>query len=57
MIGITTYDELPKAAKNAAQKRQFFDTRKFGKSAKGHRFPDALSEAEKRAVLEYLKTL
>ena len=28
-----------------------------GKSAAGHLYPDALDEDEKRAVLEYLKTL
>jgi len=40
-----------------ADRRQFFDTRKPGKSAAGHDFPDALTEDEKAAVLEYLKTL
>jgi hypothetical protein len=29
----------------------------MGKSAAGHTFPDKLSPDEKRAVLEYLKTL
>jgi len=39
------------------ERRAWFDTTKPGKSAAGHRFPDALSDDEKRAVLEYLKTL
>lgn len=39
------------------QRRQYFNTQAFGKSASGHDFPDALSDPEKRAVLEYLKTL
>ncbi len=38
-------------------RRSYFDTRRFGKSASGHDYPDELNEAEKRAVLEYLKTL
>ena len=33
-----------------------FDTRVAGKSAGGHDFPESLSEAQRRAVLEYLKT-
>ena len=41
----------------AEQQRQFFDSRRRGKSATGHDFPDVLSEQEKNAVLEYLKTL
>lgn len=56
-LDATVYNELPADARSPAQKRQYFDTRNFGKSAAGHRFPDALSEDEKRAVLEYLKTL
>jgi len=39
------------------QRRQYFDTTTFGKSASGHTYPDMLSEPEKQAVLEYLKTL
>ncbi|HEY6563547.1 MAG TPA: cytochrome c, partial [Pirellulaceae bacterium] len=38
-------------------RRRIFDTRVPGKSAAGHDFPDALSDDEKRAVLEYLKRL
>ena len=40
-----------------SQRRRHFDTRRPGKSAAGHDFPDALTEDEKTAVLEYLKTL
>ncbi len=38
-------------------RRSYFDTRKPGKSAAGHDFPDELTEDEKTAVLEYLKTI
>jgi mono/diheme cytochrome c family protein len=51
-------DEVPKADKDVPRAaRRYFDTRKPSKSAAGHTYPDALNEAEKRAVLEYLKTL
>jgi mono/diheme cytochrome c family protein len=56
-LEVTELTELPPEAANLKIKRQYFDTRMFGKSAAGHTFPDELSEAEKRAVLEYLKTL
>jgi hypothetical protein len=54
---ISEYDELPSTVTVGWQRRQYFDTRGFGKSSAGHDFPEALSEEEKRAVLEYLKTL
>jgi mono/diheme cytochrome c family protein len=50
--------EIPRdALLDQRQARLYFDTRRFGKSAQGHLFPDQLSEDEKAAVLEYLKTL
>jgi mono/diheme cytochrome c family protein len=56
-LEVTTFDEVPNDAKSVDARRRVFDTRKSGKSAAGHRYPDKLSEEEKRAVLEYLKTL
>lgn len=41
----------------AATNRRHFDTRKFGKSAAGHDFAEMLGQAEREALLEYLKTL
>lgn len=38
-------------------RRQYFNTLDFGKSRTGHDFPDELTEEEKSAVLEYLKSL
>ncbi len=55
-VPIQITDAVP-AAVNAASRRRYFDTRKFGKSAAGHDFPAALSGSERAAVLEYLKTL
>ncbi|MEX0824783.1 MAG: hypothetical protein WD119_01380 [Pirellulaceae bacterium] len=50
-------DRIPLTESDIAVRRQYFDTRRFGKSAAGHDYPNVLNEAEKRAVLEYLKTL
>ncbi len=47
----------PDDAKDYRRRRLYFDTSLPGKSAAGHTFPDALNAAERRAVLEYLKTL
>ena len=57
-VGLEFYTlrEVPEKAKTTAQRRQYFDTQLSGKGAAGHRFPDRLTEDEKRAVLEYLKT-
>ncbi|WP_425616463.1 cytochrome c [Anatilimnocola sp. NA78] len=55
-LEVETFDALP-ASLSAAQTREHFHTERFGKSAAGHDYPDALSEDEKTAVLEYLKTL
>lgn len=48
---------VPNDARTPAQRRRYFDTRLPGKNASGHDFPNALSPAEKQAVLEYLKSL
>ncbi len=56
-LEVTTMDDLPANVTDARAKRRYFNTRLFGKSAQGHAFPDALDESEKRAVMEYLKTL
>jgi mono/diheme cytochrome c family protein len=47
----------PEALADKQERRHWFDVSGHGKSAAGHRFPDRLTEAERRAVLEYLKTL
>ena len=55
-LPIEVREELPRGL-SRSQRRWWFDTRRFGKSAAGHRYPEKLSEAQRRAVLEYLKTL
>ncbi len=56
-LSIETFDRVPWDESDVAVRRSYFDTRRFGKSAAGHDFPDQLNEPEKQAVLEYLKTL
>ncbi len=48
---------MPAGKLPPVERRRHFDTTKPGKSAAGHDYPDQLSEEEKTAVLEYLKTL
>jgi mono/diheme cytochrome c family protein len=42
---------------NKYEQRRFFNHNDFGKRTDGHDFPNVLNEEERRAVLEYLKTL
>jgi len=56
-LKVTTMADMPADVTDAKQKRRYFNTRLFGKSNAGHLFPDALDEADKQAVIEYLKTL
>ena len=58
-VGIAIEPSLPSVGTIAdpLRKRDVFDTSQFGKSAAGHTYPDSLTPDEKRAVLEYLKTL
>lgn len=44
-------------AQGAIDKRLVYDTRILGNANTGHRFSDVLTDAERRALLEYLKTL
>ena len=56
-LEVETFAAIPADVKSGWERRTFFDTRGFGKDASGHEFPDVLTEDEKQAVLEYLKTL
>ena len=56
-LQVKEYSKLPSSLRRADQVRTFFNTTRFGKSSQGHTFPDDLSNDEKTAVLEYLKTL
>lgn len=56
-LEVQTFEGLPTDVKHPAHRRRFFDTRMPGKSAAGHDYPAALTEEERRSLLEYLKTL
>jgi hypothetical protein len=56
-LSVEEFSDLPRDPLSEAERREFFDTRRSGKSASGHTYPEVLSENEKAAVLEYLKTL
>ncbi|MEQ8787110.1 MAG: c-type cytochrome [Pirellulaceae bacterium] len=56
-LQVETFDALPDEVRDAKERRTYFDTSRFGMSNAGHTFPDELDESQKRAVLEYLKTL
>jgi mono/diheme cytochrome c family protein len=56
-LEVEEFDKVPQSARHPAHRRRYFDTGLRGKSAAGHLFPNRLTDDEKRAVLEYLKTL
>jgi hypothetical protein len=56
-LSVETVDRIPLTQTDMAVRRQYFDTTRFGKSNRGHDYPSVLNDDEKRAVLEYLKTL
>lgn len=56
-LEIEAFSDLPAEKLRSAERRRYFDTRKPGKSAAGHDFAEVLDAEEKRALLEYLKTL
>ena len=56
-LDVEARDAPPAGIVDGWERRDWFDTSRPGKSAAGHSFPEALSEEERRAVLEYLKTL
>ena len=56
-LSIEVAAKVPLTEPDVAIRRSYFDTRRFGKSNVGHDYPDQLDDDEKRAVLEYLKTL
>jgi mono/diheme cytochrome c family protein len=52
------FDKLPDDATSAVQKRRYYQTNLRGFSNQGHQFPpQGLSDENKRALIEYLKTL
>ncbi|RMG38211.1 MAG: cytochrome c [Planctomycetota bacterium] len=56
-LAIEEFDSVPASVRTPAQRRRYYDTTRPGHSAAGHDFAEPLSESERRALLEYLKTL
>jgi hypothetical protein len=56
-LEVEVFDHFPEGVVRSDDKRRYFDTRINGKSASGHTYPDDLTEEEKWALIEYLKTL
>lgn len=56
-ISWTGLVNIPDPAPGSIDKRLVYDSRILGNSNAGHEFSDVLSEAERKAVIEYLKTL
>jgi mono/diheme cytochrome c family protein len=57
-LEVTVYEDLPVEASTPQQRRQFYQTGLRGLGNQGHRYPlGGLDEAEKAALIEYLKTL
>jgi mono/diheme cytochrome c family protein len=54
---ITVLDQQPDAKMPAIERRKIYDTTQPGRGNGGHTFGDALTEQERAAVIEYLKTL
>lgn len=55
-LAVETLPDRP-AGLSAAARRRYFDTRRHGKSAAGHEYPAAVPTDQRRALLEFLKTL
>ncbi len=56
-LEINTFEKVPRGIEDPAERRTYFNTKKFGKKNSGHTYPNELNNQEKQAVLEYLKTL
>lgn len=56
-LEVETFSSYPDDVRSPAGRREFFDTRLPGKSNAGHEFPESLTEEDKSALLEYLKSL
>jgi len=56
-LKITVLEQMPDAKPSALERRKIYDTTLPGRGNSGHTFGDILTEAERRAVIEYLKSL
>ncbi len=56
-LPVETFETIPTDVSHPHERREFYDTRRPGNSSAGHAFFDPLTPTDRRAVLEYLKTL
>jgi hypothetical protein len=54
---LTVLDAPPSADAGEFERRKVYDTGLPGRGNRGHTYGDNLNEAERLAVIEYLKTL
>jgi len=54
---VTILKESPGKLPSTAENRRIYDTTQPGRSNSGHTFGDKLTDSERKAVIEYLKTL
>lgn len=57
LVSWTGIVSIPDPAPGAGDKRLVYDTRTLGNGNAGHEFTDVLTDQERKAVIEYLKTL
>ncbi|MBA63238.1 MAG: hypothetical protein CMJ76_12845 [Planctomycetaceae bacterium] len=59
LVGLSVKEvpQIPASESDPAIRRSYFDTRKLGKKNTGHDYPATLSDSQRHALLEYLKTL
>jgi hypothetical protein len=56
-LRVDEYSEIPVSETTPSQRRRYISTKDPGLSNAGHTFGDSLTDAQRRALLEFLKTL
>jgi len=56
-LEVAEFESIPDDVRDPHERRGYFDTGVYSKSAAGHDFPAELSKEQRRALLEYLKSL
>ena len=56
-IGLGWNLALPVMSDRQIENRKIYNTGEYSQGNEGHRFTDVLTDIERRAIIEYLKTL
>ena len=56
-IGLTWNLDIPVMTRQQIENRKIYNTGAYSQHNGGHRFTDVLTDNERRALIEYLKTL